>query len=535
MKNRGEMMSKTEPGIMFDATNSWNGYNHQGKIALWYVIKKICELIDPTVSPICNQRNLENYFLEIEYMEDFSIGNTVSGKAHYDSVHQVKDRVDGLVSNYESALLGLAEHLISDSTISDAFLHVTSELDLNGVNLSTHITSMIDDPKNLSELEAKIKTKRNIPAFRQEFLVKKPGRPTKVKSALLYVLSKVKPTDQQLTEDNLDFAFDELLKEIDSSKRRLKTLSSERLNHIKLCPYFINGIQQSYCNKDQAEPLLKNQLKDFYTILFPKSYKIGDSFVGKSYLYVLGKLDQHIVERSLNYDAYKKGLLERRILFSTVFEWLVSDEIDKMDDDFYLYHIKERIFKTADCYCKMCSKRSSDSCTACCVSTCMDKLGELSFKQLKNFLHMTNPHIPGSLSMDTYGEYTASTTITNPFLIGLRDIPQVFSEEKNMIAVTYYDFERMQYALTTIASCGTDNDNALICSEIIRNRNIYSLMMDYDALISKDIFVDSIQDSEITLSHRYDSNMSEHIVHCKDVKIVPLTVFQSICSPKEGD
>lgn len=56
-KNRGEMMSKTEPGIMFDATNSWNGYNHQGKIALWYAIKKICELIDPMVSPICNQKN----------------------------------------------------------------------------------------------------------------------------------------------------------------------------------------------------------------------------------------------------------------------------------------------------------------------------------------------------------------------------------------------------------------------------------------------------------------------------------------------
>lgn len=27
-------MSIKEPGIMFDATNSWNGYNHQGKIAL---------------------------------------------------------------------------------------------------------------------------------------------------------------------------------------------------------------------------------------------------------------------------------------------------------------------------------------------------------------------------------------------------------------------------------------------------------------------------------------------------------------------
>lgn len=529
------MMSKAEPGIIFDATNSWNGYNHQGKIALWYVIKEICKLIDPAQSLACNQKNLDRYFIEIEYMEDFSIGHTVDGNSHYDSVHQVKDRADTIIGNYESALLGLAEHLISDSTISDAFLHVTSQLNLNGVNLCTHITSMINDPKNLSELETEIKEKRNTPAFRQEFLVKKPGRPTKVKSALLRTLSKVKPADNRLTEENLDLAFDELLKEIDSSRNRLKEISSEQLSHIQLCSYLIDGVSQDYCKKDQAELLLKNQIKDFYGKLFPKSYKTTDSFVRKSYLYVLGKLDQHIVDRSLNYDAYKKGLLERQILFSTVFEWLISDEIDNLDDAFYLYHIKENIFKTADCYCKMCNKKSSNSCTVCCVPICMNKLGELSFKQLKNFLHITNPHIPGALSMETYGEYTSSSTITNPFLIGLRDIPQIFSEDKSMIAVTYYDFERLQYALTTIASCGTDNDNALICSEIIRNRNIYSLMMDYDALISKDISVDSIQDSEITLSHRYDANMSEHIVHCKDVRIVPLDVFQSICSPKEGN
>lgn len=528
-------MSKAEPGIMFDATNSWNGYNHQGKIALWYSIKKICELIDPAVSPVCNQKNLENHFLEIEYMEDFSIGHIMSNKSHYDSVHQVKDRVDHLIGGYESALLGLAEHLISDSEISDAFLHVTSKLNLNGVDLSTHIASMLDNPKSLCELEAKIKANRNIPIFRQELLVKKPGRPTKIKSTLLNILSKVKPTDQQLTEDNLDLVFDALLNEIDNSRRRLKTLSSDRLNRIKLCSYPIEGIQQNYCREDQAELLLKNQLKVFYGTLFPKKYKTEDLFIQKSYLYILGKLDQHIVDRSLNYYAYKKEVLDRRILFSTVFGWLISDEIDKMDDAFYLYHIKESIFKTAHCYCKMCSKKSADSCIACCVPICMDKLGELSFKQLKSFLHMTNPHIPGSLSMETYGEYTSSSTITNPFLIGLRDIPQVFSEDNDMVAVTYYDFEHLQYALTTIASCGTDNDQALICSEIIRNQNIYSLMMDYDALISKDIAVDSIQDSEITLSHRYGSNMSEHIVHCKDVKIVPLSVFQSICSPEEVD
>ena len=55
-------MSIKEPGIMFDATNSWNGYNHQGKIALWYAIGEIQKLIDPTLSPMLNRQKLEKYF-----------------------------------------------------------------------------------------------------------------------------------------------------------------------------------------------------------------------------------------------------------------------------------------------------------------------------------------------------------------------------------------------------------------------------------------------------------------------------------------
>ena len=27
-------MSKENPGVIFDASNSWNGYNHQGKLAI---------------------------------------------------------------------------------------------------------------------------------------------------------------------------------------------------------------------------------------------------------------------------------------------------------------------------------------------------------------------------------------------------------------------------------------------------------------------------------------------------------------------
>ena len=119
-------MSIKEPGIMFDATNSWNGYNHQGKIALWYAIGEIIKLIDPSISATLNRQVLLDYFLEIEYMEDFSVGRKVSGSFQYSSVHQVKDREDTTVHSYESALLGLVKHLVDDPAITGAYLHLTS-------------------------------------------------------------------------------------------------------------------------------------------------------------------------------------------------------------------------------------------------------------------------------------------------------------------------------------------------------------------------------------------------------------------------
>lgn len=526
-------MSIKEPGIMFDATNSWNGYNHQGKIALWYAIGEIHKLIDPSISPKLNRKKLEKYFLEIEYMEDFSIGEKNQGTLQYHSVHQVKDREETSINAYESALLGLVKHIVDDPNISAAYLHLTQEPDLKGKTLSEHLESMVENPKHLIAIENDINTKRQNPEYRNQFLCKRRGRPPKLKTELLHALSKVRPTERTLTEHNLDNAFDQLLSEIDQRKKLLKMVTPTNFNQISVFKYLLDNTAQNYCGKEQAELLLKQQIKDFYNMLDPNSYKTGTAFVNASYLFILGKLDQHIVDRSLNYDAYEKGQLERQILLSTIFDWLISDDIDKRDDNFYLYHIKEQIFRLADRYCKVCRKRTTGYCSECQVPICKDKLGALTFRQIHAFLRITNPHISGALTMETFGEYSSSSGINNPFLSGLRDIPQVFLQDQDRIAVTYQDIEHLQYALTAIAPQDTDDDNAIICSEIIKNRNVYSLLMDYDCLISKDIAVNSIQDEEITQSHRYDSKMSEHIAHCKDVRIVPLTTFTENLSTNE--
>ena len=85
-------MSLENPGMYFDATCSWNGYNHQGKLALWYALKKILELYDCGKSEAENLALFDKYFLEIEYLEDFSFGKfSEDGTAEYLFIHQVKN------------------------------------------------------------------------------------------------------------------------------------------------------------------------------------------------------------------------------------------------------------------------------------------------------------------------------------------------------------------------------------------------------------------------------------------------------------
>ncbi len=514
-------MSNKNPGVVFDATNSWNGYNHQGKIALWYSISQIVALHKSGMSIDEYRKVLEPYFLEIEYMEDFSIGRTSPTEVQYISVHQVKDWVSLSIYDYESALLGLATHFIDYPNISNAYLHITVEIELKSQSLLNHLKTILSSPQYLIDMETEINTKRSDYDFRNSLTQIRRGRPTKFKENLLNALIKVSPSSKKLDDSNLDMSFDQLLKDISEDKKELAGLGEEQLKKISLFQYEFNGIYQNYCETDKAENLLKEVIKQFFSLISPKGYKSGDAFVAKCYLWMLGKLDQYIIDRDLNYEAYKKGVLDRRIPFTMIFDWLISDEIDANDNSFYLYHIKEGIFNRIDGYCKSCSRRGTD-CTKCEIKSCKNKLGLLTLGAFEKFIHITNPQVGGNLDMNSYSEYLGPG-IYDPFAKGLRDIPQEFNKETE--AISYKNIENLQCALTMLFCGGLDNDNAIISSEIIKNRNVYELLMDYDCLISKDIDITSIQDKEILQIPGYNSDMSEHIAHCKDVKIIPLCSF----------
>lgn len=103
----------------FDASFSWNGYNYQGKVGLFIALKKIEELIEAG-------EDINEYFLELEYLEDFSIKKN----DEYITIHQVKTYDSSAISKYKEAVWGLLGKLLKFDNIDKAYLHSTSSVEL---------------------------------------------------------------------------------------------------------------------------------------------------------------------------------------------------------------------------------------------------------------------------------------------------------------------------------------------------------------------------------------------------------------------
>lgn len=478
-------MSKMNPGVLFDASRSWNGYNHQGKLALIYAIQEITKLVQSGASETDDRNALKSHFLEIEYMEDFSVGKFLAnGDATYISVHQVKDRKDTAPSEYKSAIQGLAKHLIDEPTIEAAYLHVTSPLTLRK-KFGEYVSAMVADLQWIADQEKKVQKEEDSPD----------------KTACLAELAEM--------------------------RRQFQAFPQSQIAKIALYPYRIAGTDQTHCPEDQVGNLLKEALTSFYEKKYPGTHKPGADFVANSYLYMMGRLDQHVVDRSLNYDAYKAEKKDRRILFTRIYDWLISDKIGVNGEDFFLYHIKEKYFRLADEHCEKCRRKDGSCRQDCQVPIFKDKLGALSFSALKTFMYRTNPDVGRRLDIDTYALFLQTSKIKDPFLKGLRDILDTITEGATFDAVSYRDQNNNQYALTTLAREDQDDEDedSKICTNIVKNEQAFPLLMEYDCLISRDVTSESIFASNLSVAQDDIGRDGENIFYPRNVRIITLDQF----------
>ena len=225
----------------------------------------------------------------------------------------------------------------------------------------------------------------------------------------------------------------------------------------------------------------------------------------------------------MNYPLYKTGQKDRKISLKKIYEWVTDEVIDREPDEFYLYHIKESFFNVIDQYCSSNRCQRKDTCIECAVHTCVEKIGCMTFSEMKSFLHLTNPTVSDKMSMTTYSKYTGANGIRNPFIYGLSRIAKEFEDDKT--AITYKDDNTLSHVLTTILSDDNGRDTPDICLDILKNRELYELMMDCDCFISRDIDAPSIQAEGLKCGYVYEEKYKDHIARFKNVKIEKVDDF----------
>ena len=521
-------MSLENPGMYFDATCSWNGYNHQGKLALWYALKKILELYDCGKSEAENLALFDKYFLEIEYLEDFSFGKfSEDGTAEYLFIHQVKNHEKTNASEYDSALLGLVAQIKERNSIQKAYLHTTQKIEFGNKTLIEYLRELVSNPTNLQKTLNEIAEVREDKGEKSKLIMQKRGRATEFKHKLMAAYSESIGKDSvKLTEGNISDALNALEEKVKKQIEESKLITDAQLEKIEEFPYEVNDTLQRYCQVSQIKGLLKEQIKKIIETIpacQAHSYWATGDYIKKRYLFLLGNLDQYIIERNLNYPLYKTGQKDRKISLKKIYEWVTDEVIDREPDEFYLYHIKESFFNVIDQYCSSNRCQRKDTCIECAVHTCVEKIGCMTFSEMKSFLHLTNPTVSDKMSMTTYSKYTGANGIRNPFIYGLSRIAKEFEDDKT--AITYKDDNTLSHVLTTILSDDNGRDTPDICLDILKNRELYELMMDCDCFISRDIDAPSIQAEGLKCGYVYEEKYKDHIARFKNVKIEKVDDF----------
>lgn len=492
-------MSQDNPGVLHDATNSWNGYNHQGKIALYFAVKEITRLIRGGADREANKALLGAYFLEVEYTEDFSIGTIgADGTLCYQTIHQVKDRQDTALSEYKSAIQGLAVNMIRHPEVETAYLHVTQKVS----------TVKKDKPFEDSVSEMLQKT---------DWLEAKEREAQKIE-------------DQAQKQEELDW-----LKKVRAGLPAIWQ-EQEKLKKIQKYPYETAGQEKKYfCTKEEAREYLQKSLREFYGKHDPdRDYKQSNEFIDKSYQYLLEKLNEHVVYRSRHYSDKH---VQRHIPLSDLYDWLISDEIEQMGEAYHLYHIKGGYLGYLNECCGRCKEEEENHCEECRVPRFREKLRSMKPDAMKSFLFQTNPDVSSWIGMENNHKFLQEERIEDPFWLGLRDIEDTLAEFPGCNTARYIGADHRVYLLTTLAKHRRVSKNEIgrICTEIQQNRTDWNLRFDGDCLISRNIDVESVQKSALSIKPSDICGDSRNITASRQISIVSLDNFREEYMRKEHE
>ena len=90
-------------------------------------------------------------------------------------------------------------------------------------------------------------------------------------------------------------------------------MSDEQISKIDLYTYDVSGAPQHFCEVNQIETLIKDEIKRSISNIGLSELWLNQRYIENRYLFLIGRLDEHIIERNLNYPLYMNRRKDRKI------------------------------------------------------------------------------------------------------------------------------------------------------------------------------------------------------------------------------
>lgn len=502
----------------WDATNSWSGYNYQGKVALFVVLKKINELI-------CMGKadEIKKYVVELEWLEDFSILYKNGNDTQYETIHQVKAKNKHNIADYEDALVKMYYKGVKRSTIKIAYLHICNPINYNDTEWNDNVKKLIVKCSQTEKMKDSIIKYKNSEFKKEE--VEKIYKP-KEKSSINKLINEYNEkyfNFRKVDVDNVDKILDKILSDLNEQIATCKKeIKDENINKIKVYSY---PDKKTYCELGEIDNLIKKEIINYWENVGAEGWKCVDqSFCDTIFLCLKGLIDNHITQRHIQYNKTK----ERSIEFICIKKILDSDDSIKRSEEYYLYRIKEKLLLLCDEYHRYCidecdTEEREAYCKKCEVNSFYEKISKMSQYKIRDLIHAINPNILKKIDEMNWSDYCNEDRYKNPFFKGLRDIEAPYEKNKNYIS--YLGKDKKMNLLTTMGN-NDGSKKALMraCSAIVSNLDLYEIeiLMDYDYLISKDLETENSIYDEAGDFLKHFKLEEDHIYHCKNIKIVSL-------------
>ena len=515
-ERRGSMCINTElEKDNWDATNSWSGYNYQGKIALFVVLKKINELISME-----KMDEIEKYSVELEWLEDFSILYKGDDGVQYKTIHQVKAKDRHNITDYEDALVKLYYKIVNYKTIEYAYLHVCKSISYNEDEWNDKAKGLVLNCRQIKALQDNIISYKSSPMKKEEVeKIYTPGRKSDI-NKLVKEYNEKYFANKKITVSNVDEILDKILSDlqlqIEMSQNDVK---DENIRKIELYSYPSGDV---YCKLDEINDLIKAEIDNYWRNTGAEGWKCTDQgFCEMIFLCLQGLIDKHITQRHIQYSR----ITERRIGFELITEVLDSDDSVKRCEEYYLYNIKNKLLMMCGEYHDYCMDEwDSDAereayCKKCEVSAFYESISRMDEDKIRDLVHAINPNILKKIDNLNWAEYCVMDRYKNPFFKGLRDINSTFEKDRDYIS--YVGKDKKLNLLTTVGNDGSKKALMRVCGEIVANPVLNEILMDVNCMISEGLEADSIYEMAGDFMTKFKIQ-EENIYHCKNVKMKPL-------------